>query len=161
MKIGEVVIRKVPEIEREIGQMTRARDIMTTDVVWVKKETSIYEAGELLLERNITGMPVVEDDMTVVGVIAEQDILRLFHADGSPKNKRVADFMTWPAVCFEDDDSFERICNFMLFNYFRRVPVTSNTGKLVGIISRHDLLRHILKLRCPGTTATVKTLGQR
>ena len=141
--------------------MARARDIMTTGVVWVKKETTIYEAGELLLERNIAGMPVVDDDMTVVGVIAEQDILRLFHTDGSANNKRVEDFMTWPAVCLEDDDSLERICDFMLFNYFRRAPVTSKAGKLVGIISRRDLLRHILKLRCPGTTVPVKTVNQR
>lgn len=141
--------------------MVTARDIMTTDVIWVKKETSIYEAGELLLEKNVTGMPVVEDDMTVTGVITEQDILKLFHADGSAENKTVKDFMTWPPVYCRDEDSFERICNFMLFGRLRRVPVTSKTGELAGIISRRDVLRHVLKLRCPGTTTIVKTIGQR
>jgi len=141
--------------------MVKARDIMTTDVTWVKKETSIYEAGELLLRKDITGMPVVEDDMTIAGVITEKDVLRLLHTDGSGK-KTVEDFMTWPAVYYEDENSIEPICNFLLFNYFRRVPViSSKTGKLVGIISRPDVLRHILKLRCPGTSAIVKTVGQR
>ena len=141
--------------------MITARDIMTTDVIWVKKETSIYEAGELLLRNDITGMPVVEDDMTLVGVITEQDVLRLFHSDGSRANKTVKDFMSCPPVHCEDKDSFECICNSMLFGYFRRIPVTSKTGELVGIISRKDVLRHILKLRCPGTTAMVRTVGRR
>jgi CBS domain-containing protein len=140
--------------------MVKARDIMTTDVIWVKKETSIYEAGELLLQKNITGMPVVEDDMTITGVITEQDVLKLFHENGGGKNKSVEDFMTWPPVYCEDKDSFECVCNFMLFGYFRRVPVISKTGELIGIISRPDVLRHVLKLRCPGTTAMVKTVRQ-
>ena len=139
--------------------MITARDIMTTDVIWVKKETSIYEAGELLLRNDITGMPVVDDDMTVVGIITEQDVLKLFHEDGSGRNKTVEHFMTWPPVYSEEKDSFETICDFLLFGYFRRVPVTSKTGELVGIISRKDVLRHILTLRCPATAAIVKTVG--
>jgi len=134
--------------------MVKARDFMTTDVIWVKKEISIYEAGNLLLENEITGMPVVEEDMTLVGVVTEKDILDLFHSDDSEKNKTVEDFMTRPAVSYKENDSFETICNFMLVNYFRRIPVISKKGKLVGIISRPDVLRLILNLKSPAGAST-------
>ena len=51
--------------------MLRAKQIMTDNPVFVKKDTPIYEAVELLVQHNISGMPVVEDDMTLVGVISE------------------------------------------------------------------------------------------
>lgn len=125
--------------------MLKAKDIMTKDVISVKRETPIYEAVELLVENAITGMPVVEDDMTLVGVITEKDCLRLFYADEDEKNKTVEHFMTRPAVHYKDNDSLQKICDFMMINYFRRVPVTSRRGKVVGIISRPDVIRYILE----------------
>jgi CBS domain-containing protein len=102
---------------------------------------------EVLLKNEITGMPVVEDDMTLSGVITEKDCLRLFYADEDEKNKTVEYFMTRPAVYYKEDDSLQTICDFMMINYFRRVPVISKQGKVVGIVSRPDVLNHILKLR--------------
>lgn len=127
--------------------MVKARDIMTTDVVWVKRQTPIYEAIELLRKNDITGMPVVKDDMTLVGVITEKDIIRLFYADEDEKNKTVGYFMTRPAVSYRENESLQSICDFMMINYFRRVPVVSTKGKLVGIVSRPDVLNYILQLR--------------
>lgn len=127
--------------------MLKAKDIMTTEVVSVKRETPIYEAMELLIENEITGMPVVDDDMSLVGVITEKDCLRLFHADEDEKNKTVQHFMTQPAVHYKENDSLQTICDFMMINYFRRVPVTSKKGKVVGILSRPDVIKHILQLR--------------
>ena len=126
--------------------MVKAKDIMTADVVSVKRQTPVYEAGELLITNHITGLPVVEDDMTLVGVISEKDLLRLFYADEEQRNQTVESFMTQPAAHYEEDDSLETIIDFMLINYFRRVPVTSADGKLVGIISRPDVLEYILHL---------------
>lgn len=127
--------------------MVRAKDIMTTDVVWAKKDTPAYEAIELLLKNEITGMPVVEDDLSLVGIVTEKDLLRLFHASEEEKNKPVADFMTRPAVHYRENEPLETVVDFMLINYFRRIPVTSKEGKVVGIVSRPDILTHILELR--------------
>ena len=127
--------------------MLKAKEIMTTDVVSVTKETPIYEAMELLIKNEITGMPVVDDEMTLVGVISEKDCLRLFYADEEEKNKTVQYFMTQPAVHYNENDSLKTICDFMMINYFRRVPVTSKNGKLVGILSRPDVVAHILQQR--------------
>lgn len=127
--------------------MLKAKDIMTTDVVSVTKETPIYEAMELLIENEITGMPVVDDEMCLVGVITEKDCLRLFHADEDEKNKIVRHFMTQPAVHYNENDSLRTICDFMMINYFRRIPVTDKEGKVVGILSRPDVIKYILEQR--------------
>jgi len=126
--------------------MLKAKDIMTENVVSVKKDTPIYEALELLAKYNITGIPVVREDMILVGVLSEKDVLRLFYAHEDEEEGTVNDFMTQPAVHFDKDESLLDICDCLTNNYFRRVPVTSE-GKLVGIISRKDVINYILQLR--------------
>ena len=124
--------------------MLKAGDLMTKNVVSVKKDTPIYEALELLRKNDITGMPVIEDDKTLVGIITEKDVLKLFYADGGDQDKTVDHFMTQPAVSFGVDESLESVCDFLMVKYFRRVPVVSTKGKLVGIISRPDIIDFII-----------------
>ena len=126
--------------------MLKAIDIMTENVVSVKKDTPIYEALKLLSKYNITGIPVVREDMILVGVLSEKDVLRLFYAHEDEEEGTVNDFMTQPAVHFDEKESLLDICDCLTNNYFRRVPVTSE-GKLVGIISRKDIINYILQLR--------------
>ncbi len=128
--------------------MLKAKDIMTKDVISVRRETPILQAIELLIKNEITGMPVVEDDMTLVGIITEKDALRLFYSYEDEKDKTVKDFMTRPAVHYNENDSLQTICDFMMINYFRRIPVTSKEGKVAGIISRPDVIEYILQLSC-------------
>ena len=123
------------------------KDIMTKEVVNARPDTPIYEAMRILRKNQITGMPVVEDDMTLVGVITEKDVLRLFYAEEDEKNKTVKDFMTRPAVSYNENDTLQSVCDFMMINYFRRVPVTSKEGKVVGIVSRPDVIDYILRLK--------------
>ncbi len=130
--------------------MLKAKDIMTENVFSVKKDTPIYEALELLAKYNITGIPVVREDMILVGVLSEKDVLRLFYAHEDEEEGTVNDFMTQPAVHFDEKESLLDICDCLTNNYFRRVPVTSE-GKLVGIISRKDIINYILQLRCKDT----------
>ncbi len=126
--------------------MLRARDVMSRNVISVQKDTSILEAVKLLVENNISGLPVVEDDMTLVGILSEKDVVELFYDSEQAENKTVEDYMTYPAVYFEDNNALLNICDFLVKNIFRRVPVTSN-GKLVGIISIQDILNTVLQLR--------------
>jgi len=119
--------------------MAKVKHVMTTDVVTVKRDTPISEATELLMKNNITGMPVVEEDMTLVGVITEKDVLNLFYSSGQATNRTVNDFMTTPAIHFDLDEDIQHVHACLMENFFRRVPVTSN-GKVVGIISRGDVL---------------------
>ncbi|MBN1806974.1 MAG: CBS domain-containing protein [Sedimentisphaerales bacterium] len=125
--------------------MAEVKDIMTKKVVCIKKDTPVVDAIRLMSEKNITGIPVVEDDMTLLGIISEQDVLRLFHTFEDEKDRVVSDFMTQPAVHFEESESLLDVCQCLMDNSIRRVPVTSD-GKVVGVISRSDMLKCILDL---------------
>ena len=138
--------------------MREAKDIMTRHVICIRKDTPVFEAIKLMVQNNITGVPVVEDDMTLVGMLSEQDVLRLFHTYEDEKDGTVNDFMTQPVVHFEEDEPLLDVCHCLRDNSMRRVPVTSN-GKVVGVISRSDILKCILELSEQGVIQTSSRLS--
>lgn len=133
--------------------MVTAREIMTRNVVTVQESTPIYKAIELLAEYDITGMPVVDENQSLRGVITEQDVMNLFYDESSllfsnqdEQKKTVKDVMTKPAIFFDEHESILDICQCLKDYHFRRVPVTSK-GKLVGVISRQDIIKYVLQQR--------------
>lgn len=125
--------------------MFEAKTIMKTDLVIVNRQTEIYEAIKIMVENNITGLPVVNDDMTLAGIISEKDVLKLLY-NIEDKPGHVENFMTKQVVAFNHDDSLIDIAESFINNHFRRVPILEN-GKIAGIISRKDMIAYILKLR--------------
>ena len=125
--------------------MLLAKDIMTTHVITIHRDTSIFDAIDLMVNNSITGIPVVKDESILVGIISEQDVLRLLHTYEEEKDKPVSEFMTQPAIHFEQNEPVEDICTCMMQNSIRRVPITSN-GRVVGLISRSDILKQIQNL---------------
>jgi len=127
--------------------MLKAKDIMVKDIIDVKKTTPIYDAIELLKKNNITDLPVTEYDGTLIGILSEKDVIGLlFYASGDEENKTVADFMTQPPIYFDEEESLLKVCDSLTIHPFRRVPITSQ-GRLIGLISRADILDCILYLR--------------
>ncbi len=127
--------------------MLTAGDLMTKKVISVTKDTPIYDALELLRKHDITGMPAIDEDTTLVGIITEKDALGLFYTECDDHDKTVDFFMTRPAVSFRVNESLESVCDSLMVKNFRRVPVISKKGKLVGIISRPDIINHIILQR--------------
>jgi len=127
--------------------MIKLKDIMTKNVVCVKPDTSITEALGYLERHNISGLPVVEDDMTLVGVLSEKDVLRFFYEYEDVTDKTVAEYMTTPAVSFDEGDDFMHLCTCLENHFIRRLPVTKK-GKLTGIVSRRDIIKYILWTKC-------------
>jgi len=121
------------------------KNVMITDLITVKRQTPVYEAIRTMAERNITGLPVVNDDMTLAGIISEKDVMKLLY-DIENKPGKVGDFMTENPFSFDQEDSLIDIAECFIKNNFRRVPITSE-GKLVGIVSRKDIIKYILELR--------------
>jgi len=123
--------------------MFKAKDIMNTDVITVKRKTEIYDAIRILVENNITGLPVVNDDMTLAGIISEKDVLRLlYNMEDKPGN--VEDFMTKDVISFDQEDNLIEIAESLIKSGFRRVPILKE-GKLTGIISRKDVIKYIIE----------------
>ncbi|MEJ2703719.1 MAG: CBS domain-containing protein [Sedimentisphaerales bacterium] len=117
---------------------------MTKSFIYVKPDTSLCKAMEMLIEHNISGIPVVDDDMTLVAIISEKDVLESYADFEHLADKSVCDFMTQPAIFFEENESATDVWRFLVNHDFRRVPVTSR-GRLVGIISRRDIIKKMLK----------------
>ena len=123
--------------------MLEAKDIMTKQVVCIRKDTPIFEAIRMMANNNITGIPVVDDNLILVGMLSEQDVLRLLHTYDEEQDRTVNDFMTQPAIHFEENEPLLDVCYCLRDNTFRRVPITLN-GKVTGVISRSDILKRIL-----------------
>jgi CBS domain-containing protein len=125
-------------------EMLRAKDVMSQHVISVKKDQPILEAVKLLVEKNISGLPVVNNDMSLCGMLSEKDVIELFYEGNRAEDKKVSDYMTYPAVCYEANDALLNVCDFLIKNIFRRVPIISE-GKLVGIISIRDVLDAVIR----------------
>ena len=126
--------------------MLPVKSIMTKEVIYVKPNTPIYEAMQLLPQHQISGMPVVDDEMNLIGILTEKDVLKLLIEDVSYNKTTVADFMQTDVVSFTEDDSAVKVCKFFQDNFIRRVPIVRQ-GKLVGIVSRRDIISLILEYK--------------
>jgi len=125
--------------------MFKIEDIMTKDVITVNKETTIQEAIRIIVENNITGLPVVDDEMRLVGIISEKDVMILLYNVGSRAGK-VEDFMTRKVVSFDQEDGLADVCDCLLKNHFRRIPIVAGPKKkLVGIITRKNIVQKIFE----------------
>ena len=110
--------------------------------------TRIMEAVDFLLRHRVTGAPVVDSDGKLVGIITETDLLRLVTEgiDGQPPTEgTVAEYMTTDVVTVAPTVDIYYVAGMFLNNKFRRLPVVKN-GKIVGSITRYDLLRVVRML---------------
>lgn len=125
--------------------MTQAKAIMNTHVLSISRNEDIYEAINMMALNNVTGLPVVDENENLVGIITEKDVLTLlYNLDDKPG--LVRDFMTSEVVCFDQEDDLNDVVDALGTNPFRRVPIL-NDGRLVGIISRKDIIAYIRDLR--------------
>ena len=127
--------------------MLKAKDIMQSSLITAKEGTTVIEAINILGQNKITGLPVVDDDMTLLGLVSEKDIMSIaYHVlsdviGNEMDTKKLGDIMTKDVVSFRLEDNLADICQCFMNKPFRRVPVLDN-GKLVGIISRKDIVAH-------------------
>lgn len=117
--------------------------LMTKNVITVNKQTPIHDAIAVFIENNITGLPVVDDDNNLVGIISEKDVLRLIYDDEDTPDS-VENYMTKQVLVFKPEDDLKDVCYRLKNNHIRRVPIVVD-GKLAGIISRRDIIKHILE----------------
>lgn len=140
----------------------KARDIASLQVTTIGPGTSVRHAARIMLAHGISGLPVVEDETRIVGIITEGDLIRrselglgksqileLAGVDARAAQdyvKRhswsVADVMTRQVISVDENESIAKVAELLEQHGIKRLPVTSD-GKLIGLISRADLLRVI------------------
>lgn len=123
--------------------MLNARDIMIKDVIVVHQTTPLLDAMRILVEKRISGLPVVDKDEKLIGVITEKDLLRLLVSDVITSQEVVGDYMSLDVQFFSPRDSVIDICEFFIRTNVRRVPIVEN-GRVMGVISRRDIINLIL-----------------
>jgi CBS domain-containing protein len=123
--------------------MLTAGAIMTPNLVTVRPEDSIEEAVKLLLENEISGLPVVDDAGKLVGVITEFALLAVAY-DRRVKDHTVRQHMTRDLITVELDAPIRRVADLCIVHRIRRLPVTDE-GRLVGVIARRDVLRALVE----------------
>lgn len=143
----------------------KAKDIMVKDVMTVTEDQTVDQVIQLLMDHNISGLPVVDEDNHVVGIVTEGDLIyrskkleipRYFTIldsyiffDNTKKVEdqirkmvgyRVKEIMTKEVIAVDIEDTVEDIATTMTRKNINRVPVTKE-GKLVGIVTRRDIIR--------------------
>jgi CBS domain-containing protein len=121
------------------------RDVMTTGVVTVRPDTPYRVIAAMFREHRVSGFPVTAADGTVIGVVSESDLLALaagrhhrgHRADGPAT---AGDLMTCPAVTISPDDPVQTAARVMHSHRLQRLPVVDRDRRLVGIVSRSDVL---------------------
>ncbi len=113
-----------------------ARDVMTSDPITVRPEQSIHEAAQLLSERRISGLPVCDERGNLVGVVSEFDLI-------ARSGAAVADVMTRDVVVANETAPVGQVRAMLVGRRLKRVPVVDGKGRLVGIVTRADLVREL------------------
>ena len=148
--------------------MLNASDIMTTEVITVKKETNLKKLARILYDNHINGVPVVDDDDRLVGIICESDLIRkdkklhiptvvavfdwVFYLESPKKIEReiqrvnattVEDLYTKDVITVGEKTPVDEIATIMEQKKIYTIPVTDG-DKIVGIVGKEDLIRTLV-----------------
>ncbi len=122
---------------------TKAADIMTTNVITAKKDMVLTDVIALLLRWHISAMPVVDNEDKMVGIVSEIDLVNLTF-DGNAGDTTVEEVMVTDIVSFSPNTELADLVQSFSKKHLRRVPIIDK-GKVVGIVSRRDILREMLR----------------
>jgi CBS domain-containing protein len=143
---------------------------MSSPPIYVKPDTSVAEIADLLTKNRISGVPVVDEEMRVVGIVTEADLFlkqqpvpfslvratTLLNRWVPPESvervreeleqAKAEDVMTRAVICADIDQTIGEVARVMVQHDVKRVPVTEN-GKLVGMLTRYDMIRRMAQRR--------------
>jgi CBS domain-containing protein len=148
----------------------KVKDVMTTNVVSVSPDNSVKRVARIMLDKHVSGLPVVDDEGKLVGLISEGDLLRrselglyiiAAHDQSASLEERasayvkshawkVAEVMSCNVITIDEKADLSHVATLMAENGVKRLPVI-RSGKLVGIVSRADLLHAIATARLDDT----------
>jgi CBS domain-containing membrane protein len=144
-----------------LSRSVTARDMMTQEVVRVKSATSVVEVAEVMAEKGISGLPVVNDEDQVLGIISEKNFLSRL-GENTHQNvmgviaqclqvkkclalslggQKAQDIMSFPAITIGLDTPLQEIARIFSSKGINRAPVIDSNNRLLGIVSRGDMFK--------------------
>ena len=131
-------------------RLLTARDVMVRALVTLRPEWSIFKAIRILLDKRISGAPVVDGENRLIGVLSELDCLRVltsdeFYAGQQEESGTVEHFMTASGRTIDPDLGLYAIAHYFLTTPIRRLPVIEGE-RLIGQVSRRDVLLGIERM---------------
>ena len=144
----------------------QAKELMTSPVRTISLDTTAEEAARIMIEDNISCLPVLDKDGSLAGIITHTDLIpkkrflpladhiysilgsmvsssRIEEAAQQLGSRRVEEVMTSPVITTEEEAEFSQVAQAMVSNNINRLPVLKN-GVIVGVITRHDLLKAMI-----------------
>ena len=149
-------------IKSTMGTELLVKDVMTKGVISISKYESVMHVADILNEKNISGLPVVDKENRVLGIITQADILslvgvsrehtfkdllRYMLGEKLPEQRmgdHVGDIMTAPAITIKPDATIAEAVRTMDDKRIRRLTVVDGDGRLIGIITRADILKAVI-----------------
>ncbi len=159
--LKEIYLHAYQHALERISTSVTAADLMTRNVRTAFRETPLADIAELMARNNISGLPVIDAEKRVVGVLSEKDFSLNMGESGSSslmslisdcircrecaamtiRGKTAKDIMRSPAITVTEDAVVGEIASLLWDRGINRVPVVDGNGRLSGIISRADLVR--------------------
>lgn len=134
--------------ELERGPLYHADQIMQRDVITVSADDEVAHAWQILRDQNIHQAPVLTRNKQLIGIVSERNLLTAINIDDgeivNSIHRQVRDVMTTPVVAAEPVTDIRRIAAVMMEQGVDGVPVTDATGRLLGFVSRGDILRAVV-----------------
>ncbi len=157
----EIYLKAYQHAVIRLTRSVKAADVMTSDVAYVLEGTPIKDVAQLMAEKHVSEVPVISVNDRVVGIISERDFLiamgggevttfmgvvaQCLHGwaclAAPIRTKYAKDVMTSPAITVHEVTPVLELANVFSLNRINRVPITDVDGRLVGIVSREDLLK--------------------
>lgn len=164
-------LMQINHIAQKHAQLRQAeqlmvRDIMTTDVATVTPDASLRDAARILLELRISGLPVIDEQNKLIGIVTEADFLSAMgipchhpahslwqtlesmfkhQANSASTSGKVADIMTHSVITIRDDQTLHEAIDIMKKHHVKRVVVTNKEQHAQGIITRSNLVEVLLR----------------
>jgi CBS domain-containing protein len=154
----------------------KALDIMTRDVTTVSPDTSVRDIAALMMEKHISGVPVLTDNGKIIGIVSQSDLLHRAEVGTERKRKwwfrtfadsdalareyakahglKARDIMSRYVVSVRDDAELRDVADILDSHRIKRVPVVQE-GRLVGIITRGDLVRALSQVQISKTAKKI------
>jgi CBS domain-containing protein len=152
----ELTLRQALHARAVQPDPTPVAEVMTTHVLCVRPDVSIEALSSLLVERNISGVPVVDARGVPIGIVSKTDLVRHRHEDGDTGaldaklepglhtstlvEATVADLMTPVPIAFSEDTPISQVAAAMAYERIHRLPILGQDGTVVGIVSSLDIV---------------------